>query len=292
MDVQESLISAFIPMTTTCKNCGKDLHGKYCSSCGQKIILPEDKKLRHLVTEFFHHFTHLDGKFLKTLKKLLCFPGAVTRDISMGITVPHFKLSALFLVGTIIYYLLPSNLVVGTPANTNYKLQLTNPEYGNWAADLASSKSRSQKITLQALEARYNQRQHDYGKLLILLLIPMLIPVLWVISKLVKKFNPDNFFTAYDLGVASLELNSIILYGFYLIAGISIWLATLVYGSEIVSAVGTVIFLTAVLFLILSFFKRAYRILWWQALICLTLLIVAYVYILNLFGLISFLIFI
>lgn len=268
------------------------MHGKYCSNCGQKIILPEDKRLRHLVTEFFHHFTHLDGKFLKTLKKILWSPGKVTRDVSMGITVPHFKLSALFLVGTIIYYLLPSNLVVSTPANTSYKSQLANSEYGRWVADFALSKSHSKKISLQALEARYNQRQHDYGKLLILLLIPMLVPVLWIISKLVKKFNPDNFFTAYDLGVASLEVNSIILYGFYLITGICIWLATSIYGNEKIAIAGLVIFLPVILFLVFSFFKRAYQILWWQALICLTILIVANVYVVNLFGLICFFIFI
>ena len=279
-------------MINHCKNCATILHGKYCHSCGQKIILPGDKKLRHLITEFFHHFTHLDGKFLTTLRNILFRPGKVTRDVSKGITVPHFKLSALFLVGTIIYYLLPATAIVTTPANQSYRSQITEGDYSEWKSRHATKKSLTKNISLDALEKRYNTRQHDYGKLLVLLLIPMLIPVLWVIAKLIKKFNPDNEFTAYDLGVASLEINSIILYGFYLIAGIVIWLATSIYGSEKITLTGAIIFFAAIVTLLFLFFKRAYDISWWQAIICLTLLILAYVYVLKLYGLVCFLIFI
>ena len=279
-------------MNKHCKNCGIILHGKYCYSCGQKIILPGDKKLSHLLTEFFHHFTHLDGKFLKTLRNILWRPGKVTRDISKGITVPHFKLSAFFLVGTIIYYLLPAGSMVITPANQQYHSQVTDDDYHEWKLQYAVKKSLSNNISLHALEKRYNERQHSYGKFLILLLIPMLIPVLWVIAKLIKIFNTDNEITAYDLGVAALEINSIILYGLYLIAGLTIWLATSIYGSEKITLAGVIIFIPSILLLLFLFFKRAYEITWWQALICLTLLIFAYLYVLKLFGLICFFIFI
>ena len=147
-------------------------------------------------------------------------------------------------------------------------------------------------MTIEALGSRYDKRQHDYGKLLTLLFIPLLIPVLWITSKLVKNFNPNNSFTAYDLGVASLEINSIILYGFYLIAGIFVWIATSIYSKEIVSIVAGIIFVGALLFTLFGYFKRAYEISWWQALICLSLLVIAYVYILNLYSFICFLIFI
>ena len=60
----------------------------------------------------------------------------------------------------------------------------------------------------------------------------MLIPVLWIISLMIKKFNPDNSFTAYDLGVASLEINAIVVYGLYLITGIIIWIATSIYSGQ------------------------------------------------------------
>lgn len=268
------------------------LHGKHCFHCGQKVIRAEDKRLKHLVTEFFHHFTHLDGKFLATLKRILLKPGKVTRDITEGITVPHFKLSAMFVIGTIIYYLLPSQLVVSTPANESFEKQVTQDEYRVWKRNFAEKKSRSKNISMAELGTKYDQRQHAYGKLLVLLFLPMLIPVFWIISRLIKKFNPDNIFTAYDLGVASLEVNSIILYGFYLIPGICIWLVTSIYPSETLSIVSIIIFLAAILLILFSFFRRAYELSWWQALICLTLLVFSYIYVMQLYGLISFFTFI
>lgn len=279
-------------MTKNCKHCGTILHGKYCFSCGQKIITPEDKKLKHLLTEFFHHFTHLDGKYLVTLKRILFYPGKVTREISEGITVPHFKLTALFLVGTIIYYLLPTNAVVATTANASFKKHIQEAEYHVSKNQYAIKKSQAKNISIEALELRFDKRQHDYGKLLILLFLPLLIPVLWVFSKLIKIFNPDNSFTAYDLGVASLEINSIILYGFYLLAGIIVWIATSITQSETVALVAILIFTPALFFQLFSFFRRAYDLKWWQALICLTLLIFAFIYVMQLYGWIAFLIFI
>jgi hypothetical protein len=279
-------------MTKNCKNCGTALQGKYCFNCGQKTILPGEKKLRHLVTEFFHHFTHLDSKFLTTLKNILFRPGKITRDISEGITVPHFKLSALFLVGMIVYYLLPARFIVTTPANENFRSQINRSEYHQWKSQIAEKKSHSENVSVGQLEERYDRRQHAYGKLLTLLFIPLLIPVLWMISLLVKKFNSDNSVTAYDLGVASLEVNSIILYGMYLITGIVVWIATVIRPSEKAAMSAAITCGAVVLFLLFSFFKRAYQLRWWQALVCLLIVSISYLYIWNLYGLISFLIFV
>ena len=275
-----------------CKNCGTMLHGKHCFHCGQKVFRPEDKRLRHLVTEFFHHFTHLDGKYLATLKRILFRPGKVTRDITEGITVPHFKLSAMFVIGTIIYYVLPSQMVVSTPANESFEKQITQDEYRQWKLDFAEKKSITKNISIAELGAKYDEKQHTYGKLLVLLFVPLLIPVLWILSKLIRKFNSQNTFTAYDLGVASLEVNSIILYGFYLVPGICIWLITLIIPSEAVSMTGIIVFIVAILFTLFSFFKRGYALRWWQALVCLAILIVCYVYVMQLYGLICFFTFI
>jgi hypothetical protein len=256
------------------------------------LILPEDKKLRHLVVEFFHHFTHLDSKFLTTLRNILLKPGKVTRDIGQGITVPHFKLSALFLIGTIIYFLLPANFIVSTSVNNSFKQQTEQSEFHKWKYSFAEKKSLSRNLTMEALAKRYDIRQHDFGKLLTLLMIPFVIPVLWLISLLIRKFNANNIFTAYDLGVASLEINSIFLFAFYIISGILIKLVTTIYPSENLAYTAVSIFGLGVTFLLFSFFKRAYQINWWQAAICLILLLFGYVYIMNLYGLLSFLFFI
>jgi hypothetical protein len=284
-----------VTITTTnehCKHCRTPLQGKFCFKCGQKLILPEDKKLRHLVAEFFHHFTHLDSKFLITLRNILLKPGKVTRDVGQGITVPHFKLSALFLIGTIIYFLLPSNFVVNTSVNNSFRQQIEQSEFHQWKSSFAEKKSLSNNLTMEALAKRYDIRQHDFGKLLTLLMIPFVIPVLWIISLLIRKFNTNNVFTAYDLGVASLEINSIFLFAFYIISGLFLKLVITIYPSEKLAFTTVGLFGLGVMFLLFSFFKRAYEVNWWQAAICLLLLLFGYVYIMNLYGLLSFLFFI
>jgi len=58
-------------MIQNCKNCNTVLEGKYCHNCGQKQMLPEDKKLGHLLMEFFHFLWHVDNKFFKTCDKII-----------------------------------------------------------------------------------------------------------------------------------------------------------------------------------------------------------------------------
>ena len=65
-----------------------------------------------------------------------------------------------------------------------------------------------------------------------------------------------------------------------------------VYGSEKITLAGAIIFSAAILLVLFLFFKSAYEITWWQAIICLILLACAYIYILKLYGMICFLIFI
>lgn len=47
----------------------------------------------------------------------------------------------------------------------------------------------SGKISKEELATRYNNRQHDFGKLLTLLLIPLLIPVMWLIYGIARLKN-------------------------------------------------------------------------------------------------------
>ena len=172
------------------------------------------------------------------------------------------------------------------------KNQVKDDEFHEWKANYALKKSQSKNISLAELAKRYDYRQQAYGKLLTLLFVPLLIPLLWIVSLLVKKFNPGNHFTAYDLGIASLEINLIILFGFYLVSGIVTWLATRIYGSETVVLIIFILFLVSILFLLLSFFRRAYAMKWWQSFICVAILVIGYMYLWNLYSLIAFLAFI
>ncbi len=280
-------------MISNCKNCGTALQGNYCHICGQKLMRPGDKKLRHLVIEFFHHFTHLDSKFLKTLRNIFLRPGLVTKEVGDGITVPHFKLSALFLIGTIIYFLLPADFTVSS-MNTDFKKQTadTTSDFYQWKQELVEKKLARTHTSLETLATKYDTRQHEYGKLLTLILIPLLIPLLWIINLLIKLFKRQHPITAYDLGVASLEINSIFLLGMGLFAGLLVRALALIIKNETFIQTVFIILITALAYLLLRFFMNAYQIKWWLALGCLLLLGLGYSIILSIYSFISFLIFI
>lgn len=280
-------------MTNICKNCNTPLKGKFCYQCGQDIVNPADKTLRHILSEFLHFFTHLNNKFFKTLKNILTRPGLVTKDISEGITIRHLKLTSLYLIGTLIYFLLPSNFIVNVGyLNTPLRVQLEGSFLMEWKSEIVKSKVKNNNTAEPAIAAAFYNKQHYFGKIVTIVLIPLTIPVLLLVSLFIRLVKRNHNYTAYDLGVASLEINSIIVFGLFLITGLVLRLIILFTNSEMVFRVLSFFFLTAILVLLLQFFKRAYQLRWWQAVISLIVFLFGFSFVIELYRLISFMLFI
>lgn len=66
-----------------CMNCGAELHGEFCSSCGQR-----DKDLRlpvkELASEFIEILPSFDQRLIRTLKPFLFSPGVLTKEYLAG----------------------------------------------------------------------------------------------------------------------------------------------------------------------------------------------------------------
>ncbi|HLJ47985.1 MAG TPA: DUF3667 domain-containing protein [Bryobacteraceae bacterium] len=75
---------ATVKQHAPCVSCGADLHGGFCSACGEPAVHEGDLSLRHLTHEFLHEFTHLDGKIWRTLFALLFQPGRLTKEYWSG----------------------------------------------------------------------------------------------------------------------------------------------------------------------------------------------------------------
>ena len=54
------------PPFTHCEDCGAELHGRYCSSCGQ-VAVDYHRSFRHVVADVAESFLNWDSKFTKTL---------------------------------------------------------------------------------------------------------------------------------------------------------------------------------------------------------------------------------
>jgi hypothetical protein len=85
----------------TCHNCGKVVHGKFCSQCGNTSQIKR-LTLRGLINEVFHYFTHLDQGFPFTLKKLIQAPGTMQRQYVDGTRQSYQKpFSMLFICASV-----------------------------------------------------------------------------------------------------------------------------------------------------------------------------------------------
>jgi hypothetical protein len=93
------------PVDPNCLNCGTELHGTYCSSCGQKATSLA-VKLHDFAHEATHEFLHLDGKIVNTMKLLLFRPGLLTREFLDGRRVRYISPIRLYLTWSVLFFAL------------------------------------------------------------------------------------------------------------------------------------------------------------------------------------------
>jgi hypothetical protein len=90
-----------------CANCGVMLHGRWCHACGQKCIEAADRRLAHLLGQFFTALTDLDSRFWRTLRALFLQPGRLSRDYLDGRRQHWVPPMTVFLLATLVYFVAP-----------------------------------------------------------------------------------------------------------------------------------------------------------------------------------------
>jgi uncharacterized protein DUF3667 len=89
-----------------CLNCGAQLAGEYCASCGQrKVAREEDLTLREFLEDTTQELAHWEGKVPQTLKTLFLQPGRLTLDFLAGRRVRWLPPLRLYLICSLAYFL-------------------------------------------------------------------------------------------------------------------------------------------------------------------------------------------
>ena len=78
-----------------CRNCGTELRGAYCSSCGQTAHL--HRSLSSIAHEISHGVFHFEGKIWRTIPELFFRPGRLTRRYIDGERAKFVSPMAMFL---------------------------------------------------------------------------------------------------------------------------------------------------------------------------------------------------
>ncbi|SFT04119.1 Protein of unknown function [Zhouia amylolytica] len=87
-------------MSITCKNCGSEVIGKYCSDCGQAASTHR-LNVKYIVNDIQLGVLAFDKGLFYTLKELFTRPGHTIRAFIKGKRVRHFKpLSLVILLAT------------------------------------------------------------------------------------------------------------------------------------------------------------------------------------------------
>jgi hypothetical protein len=90
-----------------CLTCDNKFQGRYCNKCGEKVIEPYDRSIKHFFDNLLNAFTFIDGKFLNSFRTMLLKPGKMSADIAIGRRQPYMKPVAFFFVANFIYFFFP-----------------------------------------------------------------------------------------------------------------------------------------------------------------------------------------
>ena len=85
-DGQESTVRA-IPWT--CPTCHRQIHTPYCPACGERPLNEDDLELRGLLKQFFHAFSSIDSRLIRSLRNLVRRPGLLTVAYVQGQRRPY-----------------------------------------------------------------------------------------------------------------------------------------------------------------------------------------------------------
>ncbi|MFD1105079.1 DUF3667 domain-containing protein [Sphingobium olei] len=85
-----------------CLNCGAQVHGTYCSQCGQAAHL--HRSFAAIGHDLAHGVLHFEGKIWKTLPELALRPGMLTRRYIHGERAKFVSPFALFLFSAFLMY--------------------------------------------------------------------------------------------------------------------------------------------------------------------------------------------
>src|SRR5215510_13853095 len=178
------------PTIVTCKNCGYQFHGKYCTHCGEKVYGEHDKKLSHFLEEAFHFITHFDNKIFRSFWLMLVRPGFVPKEYCEGKRKRYFSPISLFMVGVVIYLLFPllqgMNISFANHLNNNNSLHFYAIQ--NWAVHKAGA----EHISLDTLAEKFDHLSPKFSKIFLVVLIPLTGLILAALFHRKRKYYFDH----------------------------------------------------------------------------------------------------
>ena len=203
-----------------CKNCGNHFTGKFCNNCGEKVYNEHSKSFRHLFEEAFHFLTHLDSKFLKSVKLLLFRPGFLSVEFCRGVRKKYFKPISLFLIGVVLYLIFP--LTQGL--NMSFTSTVSHFRFNGMPVveRIAEKKMAGKNMSAEMVAAKYDSKSPKFAKILLFIILPLAGLSLQMLFYKRGKYYFDHF-------ILGTELTTFFIYATFLIMSAFLKLSGIVY---------------------------------------------------------------
>lgn len=217
-----------------CLNCGAEVHGKYCSECGQLNRDPTTT-VKELFHDLLHALVHFDGKFFATVKLLLTKPGFLTTEFVNGKRSKYLPPVQMYVFTSAIFFFILYTFFLKSSIPTENIQSKENQEIDNSIKNDFTNDA----IKAETIEA-YHQQQSKLSPEKRDGIIKKYLKEEQI--KLNNKFkeNPRKTFTE----IVDNFIQSFSSLFFISLPLIAIWLSLLFYNKKDVNLVGHFIFIT------------------------------------------------
>jgi hypothetical protein len=109
-----------------CPNCRRETTTPFCPRCGERPIRTEDLTVAGALARIAHAATSVDGRVLRTFRRLLRHPGTLTRAYVEGQRKPYATPFAVFLIANVLFFAVQSLThvsVLGSTLDSHLHLQ-------------------------------------------------------------------------------------------------------------------------------------------------------------------------
>jgi hypothetical protein len=177
----------------TCANCGATLHGHFCAACGQESK-PLDPPVRQFVGELAQEFFDVDGRLLRSLRRLLMSPGFLTREHVEGRRIPWLSPLKLYVLASVVMFSLQAL------AGTFSEIRLTKPE------DVSAVTSKLQEMgyaSVAELQRAIETARLTWTPRVMFVLVPLFAGLVALVERRARRRYPSHFVFALHVHAAA-----------------------------------------------------------------------------------------
>lgn len=154
-----------------CKSCQTTFEGKYCHTCGEKIIEDKDFHLSSIFSSALGSITNLDSKLYRSLRSFFLRPGELSEKFIRGERKNYVKPFQIFIVANILFFLFLNDIdLFRTPSKWYFQEHFDDFP----VLEKVNSIIQERSITMEEVAIMYDTKSTNIAKGFLILIIPLI----------------------------------------------------------------------------------------------------------------------